>query len=224
MKKFIVLFLFFLSKLDGISQNLVDCNNLQLDIDTFYIGHSMNMQLNGNLIYRDTNMVVYPVLRVLLQDTTIVNTNEVYYLSFLQYPIDSIFNFSFNMNFKNTNYSNGTVVKGFIHLYDSDVPTDSIATCYLPITLILQQALGFSESIRPMDIQFYPNPVNNELFIDLDLASTVKVFDLNGRLALETELMSGLNTINTSSLKAGVYSLSIINPSFTRQTRLLRLE
>jgi len=224
MKKFIFLTLFFLSKNYGTSQVLVDCNNLELDVDTFYIGHTLNTQVNGNLIYRDTNMVVYPVLRLLLQDTTIVNTNTMYYLSFLKYPIDTIFNFSFNMNFKNTTYSNGTVVKGFIHLYDSDVPTDSIATCYLPITLILQQALGFSESTLLKPIQFYPNPVKDELNIEIAVASTLKIFDLNGRLVLERELDSGLNNINTSSLKAGVYSMSISNSSFTRQTRLLKLE
>ncbi len=73
-------------------------------------------------------------------------------------------------------------------------------------------------------LRIYPNPVNNELNIEMAIASTLKVFDLNASLVLEAELNTGSNTINTSRLKAGFYSMSIINSSFTRQLRFLKLE
>jgi PKD repeat protein len=78
----------------------------------------------------------------------------------------------------------------------------------------------------PMAIggKVYPNPVVNELKIESVFGGSVKLFDLNGRVVFEAMLEQGENTINTSSVKAGVYNLQLSHPNFSRNLRMVKVE
>src|SRR5688572_29329192 len=115
------------------AQVLVDCANLHLSTDTFYLSHVQYTTVVGDLHYLDTNWAVYPVLRLILEDTSIITSPNIMVLSLLAYPFDSLEQFNFPIHFKTTNYPSNTVVKGLFHVYDSDTPGDSIVTCYFPI-------------------------------------------------------------------------------------------
>lgn len=53
-------------------------------------------------------------------------------------------------------------------------------------------------------LSFYPNPAENILYFGLTIPTTVKVFDLTGRLVLES---ADENSLNINSLKSGTYIL-----------------
>jgi hypothetical protein len=55
----------------------------------------------------------------------------------------------------------------------------------------------------------YPNPVKDNLYIDLPTDAKVLVFDMQGKLQYEASLTSGTNTINPSGLNQGAYIIQL---------------
>ena len=72
-------------------------------------------------------------------------------------------------------------------------------------------------------IALYPNPVTNQLNIELlnnqSNINNYKIFDINGRLILNGKLSNGLNQINVENLSKGLYILSAenINQKFVKE-------
>ncbi|HZK09254.1 MAG TPA: T9SS type A sorting domain-containing protein, partial [Bacteroidales bacterium] len=58
-------------------------------------------------------------------------------------------------------------------------------------------------------VRVYPNPMKDDLHIDLPIDALVRVFDMQGRLQYEAKLSSGTNTINLSGLNQGTYILKL---------------
>lgn len=77
-------------------------------------------------------------------------------------------------------------------------------------------------SIEKKNIQkvdFYPNPVNNTLTIDINSShSIVKLFNPLGQVLLEHSISSGSNSIDLSFLKAGTYFISISDSNYGQYT------
>ena len=103
-----------------------DCNNMYLDMDTFYLNYIDETVIEGNLFYNDTVWSVYPVILIILEDTTIITTDDIMVLSSLDSGYVQFFNF--DVNFKTELYPNNTPVSAFFPIYDSDWPGDSKAS------------------------------------------------------------------------------------------------
>lgn len=58
-------------------------------------------------------------------------------------------------------------------------------------------------------IQVYPNPNNGVYFVDAPSEGLVEVYDLSGKKVMEITLSRGLNTIDSSKLSEGVYTLTL---------------
>ena len=63
-------------------------------------------------------------------------------------------------------------------------------------------------------IKLYPNPVKNEVTIDLSnkldfLGKEFQIFDINSRIIFEGKINEILNTIDVSSLQKGMYFIKI---------------
>jgi hypothetical protein len=193
------------------AQVVVNCSNLHLSADTFYLSHTQNTSVVGDLHYLDTNMTVYPVLRLILEDTSMITSPNIMVLSFLAYPIDSLEPFIFPIHFKTTNYPSNTVVKGWFHVYDSDMPGDSIVSCYFPIKLILQNPLSVRQRISKSTAhKIYPNPAGNGITISVENKSlencTFLLFDLSGKLVFEKKEICGQTCqIEIPELENGLY-------------------
>ncbi|KAF0129517.1 MAG: hypothetical protein FD155_2440 [Bacteroidetes bacterium] len=73
------------------------------------------------------------------------------------------------------------------------------------------EALGIDEGILNGKIKMYPNPVNNELTVKItDIGvNKVVITSLLGQIIEEIVLTSETTTINTSSLRNGIYFVSI---------------
>jgi len=54
-------------------------------------------------------------------------------------------------------------------------------------------------------IHLYPNPARDQVMIQSNTAAVVEVVDLSGKVMLRQALIEGENTLNVSSLSAGVY-------------------
>jgi len=72
---------------------------------------------------------------------------------------------------------------------------------------------------RPLAVQieeqsaykFYPNPVDNILIIRCGAPVDVQITDANGKIRISQNRVSGLQTINVSTLEKGIYLLRITN-------------
>ncbi len=70
------------------------------------------------------------------------------------------------------------------------------------------------EAKSNLDISIYPNPCQNELFIDMpvDMKSLqVEIFSLDGRLLISKNVTSSANSIQLSNLISGMYMLKTKN-------------
>lgn len=76
-------------------------------------------------------------------------------------------------------------------------------------------------------LEAYPNPVNENLFIKMDINPLVEeagIYSLQGQLvkAVELQNLSDQQRINTASLPKGAYILQIKNGNTARQIRFLK--
>ncbi len=203
------------------AQIQVNCSNLALSQDTFYLSPASNTHVIADLNYLDTNIAVYPVLRLILEDTTIVKALNIQVLSFLAYPIDSIEAFDFEIQFKSITFPHNTVVNAWFHIYDSDTAGDSIVSCHFPVRLVLQQPVLLREDSRNLTcLKIYPNPVKSNEEIRLEGFQNGKVifelFDLYGRLEVRhTKTFSSTEHFQIPVLKSGFYIYKLIQEDNT---------
>ncbi len=214
MKKILVLFMIVggLSTNTTIAQSLVvDCNNLSLDNTVFNLNDQLDTIVEGNLMYLDTNITVYPFLHLIISDTTYITSSDVMVLSFMQYPIYSMQHFTFNIHFKNTTFPNNQIVNGYFHYYDSDIPGDSTATCYIPITMVLYHWLGINENFIPQNIvSVYPNPAKDKLTISgLTDDQEYSIVNLMGQQLLSGFIKQNEPIINIRAFTDGIYLLKL---------------
>lgn len=115
----------------------------------------------------------------------------------------------------------------------SDISCDSssvqrIASGYLMSRLqVVQSATAVKENSLLKNLSVYPNPVDNELTIEVELAREEKVYyvitDALGKVVAKNELGSSKTTINTATLDRGIYFLSVIsNNQVLKTTKLMK--
>lgn len=75
-----------------------------------------------------------------------------------------------------------------------------------------------------ISFKFYPNPVDNVLIIRSETALDIQIIDATGKMRLSQTNVSGLHTINVSSLEKGVYVMRVLNrlSNTVVQDRLLK--
>ena len=82
------------------------------------------------------------------------------------------------------------------------------------ISILPQGTVGIKETTWLNDLKTYPNPISDELTIELNLSVNVPalnctIIDALGKVALKYALVNSKTTINTSGLEKGFYFLSI---------------
>lgn len=85
---------------------------------------------------------------------------------------------------------------------------------------IFGEAVSTQDVVSPLLMNVYPNPVNNQLNIDLESIElsgmvSVKIVDMDGRLVKSLTMdSSALNSINVAELQTGQYLLQIHNAKY----------
>ena len=70
---------------------------------------------------------------------------------------------------------------------------------------------GLQEEIRKYT-RCYPNPVNDFLFIDLDIpGGQLELIDMQGKLLCRKELLHGTNSVPVSAYPDGIYLVKILS-------------
>jgi hypothetical protein len=96
-----------------------------------------------------------------------------------------------------------TVLGGMIENQNDEAMTENYAE------FTTQGPSGISEQFSNVNV--YPNPAYNTLFISDAQNSTITVFDLYGKLVYSKEIMSNLEQINITELSSGMYIIRLIN-------------
>ena len=145
--------------------NVIDCNNVTYNNDTFYV--SLNNDIIENTIYyNDSISMIYPNHCLVLDDSSLIsvsyftgvfNTGDHCHIftHLTQNSTRDTLDFDFEVTFNSTNFPNNTVVNGSIVLSDVN------STCTNPITIILQNGMLNSTEIIPI-------PVNKKLIKTID--------------------------------------------------------
>ncbi|ADQ82101.1 S8 family serine peptidase [Riemerella anatipestifer] len=76
------------------------------------------------------------------------------------------------------------------------------------------------------DFKVYPNPVTDVAYVDvpekLSKNATIKVYDMTGRMVLETKAEAGVNKLNVSNLAAGAYVVNVENDLETISSKFIK--
>lgn len=87
---------------------------------------------------------------------------------------------------------------------------------FIPVTIT-----GSSTNFNTKNIQFYPNPVKDELHIETNGSiNKIEVYSMNGQLLIESKS----NQVPTASLIKGTYILKIITDSYTETQRFTKVD
>ncbi|MDY3521938.1 S8 family serine peptidase [Riemerella anatipestifer] len=102
-------------------------------------------------------------------------------------------------------------------------------TCY---TLRLEPGYTrFAEGTVDMvsssnDFKVYPNPVTDVAYVDvpekLSKNATIKVYDMTGRMVIETKAEAGVNKLNVSNLATGAYVVNVENDLETVSSKFIK--
>ncbi len=93
-------------------------------------------------------------------------------------------------------------------------------------TINITSGAGINDS--PLSqVSIYPNPANEELFVDLkDLegVNSISILDMNGKhIKAQQKIENGINTLPISELKAGVYQVRITQNGYQFTQRIIKL-
>jgi hypothetical protein len=131
------------------------------------------------------------------QPSTFTQVTYEYYSSSSKFPIISV-----QYNSQKT----GTVVQNDYHI---DVNTSALS-------------VGLNESeLNNSDLIVYPNPTKNQINVQLPgnaIALKIELFDAQGKLVLTS---SHTNTLNTSSLPKGIYSVKVTSNNSRLQKQIV---
>jgi PKD repeat protein len=91
-------------------------------------------------------------------------------------------------------------------------------------TVTVNSCLGISELGSAASIRLYPNPFNQSLTVNTDVPLKLAVYDLTGKLVLQTPVGSGQSEINTEHLPAGAYIIKASHENGERYSKLVKVE
>lgn len=203
-------------------QTRVNCNNISLSNDTFFVSPSQN-QISTVLYYKDTTAMIYFVSRLILFDTFIINSKDINVGSILKFPGSNTYKPNFKIDFKSNVFNNGSIISGFIHIFDSDYPKDSIATCYLPVKLVLQNTVGMQFE-KFENLQIFPNPIKEFLTLQFKNESikSIKINSIEGVEILNKNVNSHIASIDMIGVAKGVYFLTVITSSGQTTKKIIK--
>ena len=116
--------------------------------------------------------------------------------------------------------------------------TQSNCTLYVPSgSVVAYQAAPVWQNFAPINpilsnsnfsiennLSFYPNPIQNDLYVDLEnvTQATLQIIDTNGRVIQNKELQLN-NKINTSNLPLGMYFFKISSNEGVAMRRIVKI-
>jgi hypothetical protein len=66
---------------------------------------------------------------------------------------------------------------------------------------------GLDETVARISV--YPNPTTGILYIDMPVKAEIRITDMQGAMLLQKESMGGIEQLDLTGFKSGVYNLEI---------------
>lgn len=73
--------------------------------------------------------------------------------------------------------------------------------------VVLSNNFGLANNEKAL---VYPNPASSSISVNMQDAVSIEIFDLNGNAALTSNLNSGLNSLDITTLKSGFYNYRVV--------------
>ena len=126
--------------------NIIDCNNVTYNEDTFYVSMNDNI-IENTIYYNDSTSMIYPSHCLVLDDSSLIsvsyisgpintNSNCHIFTHLTQNSSRDTLDFDFEVTFNTSNFPNNTIVNGSLVLSDVN------STCTNPVTIILQNGVS----------------------------------------------------------------------------------
>jgi len=106
-----------------------------------------------------------------------------------------------------------------------EVPADILFRMYVNADEISRVAEAYSavKSISEAGITLYPNPASNQLWLNnLTENSSIRIYDISGRVVLQKEAGSSSERLDISNLSDGIYSISILNKNTNAMSKFIK--
>ncbi len=199
---------------------VIDTLPIELDIATLEFGsssHPYQIHVSG----KERPVLSFIFNNINLVDSLTDELNSQGYLSFSASAKSNVVEKSEVHNFAEIYFDYNlpiTTNDAWVTLYDS-VRTGS----EIPVNV------GISSQIEASQIRVYPNPVQDQLFIEINgsnsyTQSTFSLFDLTGKMLLTKNIDSGLNYVELNKIASGLYFYSISSGQLQLKTGKLSIE
>ena len=101
--------------------------------------------------------------------------------------------------------SNGTFHVAFYYAC-SDQAASSWEIGYVTVSVVDLTSVGENAAAT---LEVYPNPAHELVSVNLDDNAQAMVYDMTGRMVLNTNMSAGINNLNVAQLENGVYFISV---------------
>jgi len=125
--------------------------------------------------------------------------------------------YSFNDIPRNNSFSLKITKRNSDALVAADFDAVQVNLTNNPMTSVIDGTLKVIDQLTTgisdfsSNIRVYPNPAKNLLNVEVVEDSDVRIFDINGRLVIETTLKVGEKAIDVQNLTNGVYMMKVYN-------------
>lgn len=135
--------------------------------------------------------------------------------------------------FQDAEYIGTTIPSGTYNLVGVNFATTKIGNqsglpfrYYIVPRMLNDFSTGINDFMSESDLNLYPNPADNTLFINFDNnrfnVSTIQIFDVMGQLISTETISSNINSINISDLTAGCYIIRLSNAEQAFTTKFIK--
>lgn len=113
----------------------------------------------------------------------------------------------------------------YYYFYDWELQEAPCVSNRIPVTAFVETCTGIDVKNINKELSIYPNPANNQLFIESDITiQSASITDINGKTIIsEYETLNTKLKFNLSSLKSGIYICRIISENKTFNERIIIL-
>jgi hypothetical protein len=77
--------------------------------------------------------------------------------------------------------------------------------------------------VTAAEIKVFPNPANNRLFVESDVAGTIEIINSQGQVLLKDKATKGLSEYDIGNFQTGIYFVILHNNQIVINKKLLKL-
>ncbi|MCT4581842.1 MAG: T9SS type A sorting domain-containing protein [Flavobacteriales bacterium] len=175
----------------------------------------------GNCLDEETiNVIIKPMPTVVIDaNKTSINTHDSIFF-YSSGSVGSNYNWDFKDGYHST-LSNPYHKFDFPGAYQVEL-TVEMGSCEATDSILVYVGTVAIDEIDQQNIVVYPNPAKDFVNIKIESQGILFLTAMNGKLIQKTNLIKGINKIQTSSFPKGVYFLTIQSKNWQKKIKLIK--